>query len=128
MNGLNVWNFELKGAKHVLSGVEGGTKELAVQFRAQYFRCLDHRLHLTEGDVAGQVLHAAIGRKDEILRLYVGQRAFDAGDYRVWRFHRQVGEVEATDYDLLPLEFREHGAVEFGLRRLNRHLLARATG
>jgi hypothetical protein len=53
-----------------------------------------HRQHFAEGDLARQILEAAIGRYDNALGRHVREGAADAGGDRVWRLHRHVREIE----------------------------------
>src|SRR6185437_9857957 len=61
----------------------------------------DERLELPVRRVAGQVLHAAVGGGDELLRPLVGQRAADPGRDRLGRFDRLVVEVDHAEDDRL---------------------------
>ena len=77
------------------------------------------------GDVARQVLHAAVGRDDDVLLgRHVGERAADARRHGLGRLDRHVGQVEAADHDRLARQLLQHRAVEARLRGLDRDLAA----
>jgi hypothetical protein len=95
---------------------------------AQTARRLDHRAQLSLGHFARKVLHAAIGREDDVFLRHVGQGALDARHHLLGRLHRHVVQVEAADHDRLAGQLRQHRAVETGLRGFDRHLPAAAAG
>src|SRR5688572_21313693 len=88
----------------------------------------DHRLELSGSDIPAQVLEAAVGRDDDVLRANEGQRAPDARRHGLRRLHLGAAEVEHTDHDLLAFECLQDRAVEVRLRGLERDLLAAAAG
>src|SRR5688572_9220168 len=98
----------------------------AGQLRTNDLSAFDHRLHLAEGDFARQVLHAAIGRDDDVRSLDVRQCLANARGHGVGRFHLHVAEVDHAEKHLLPGERRERRAIQARLRGFNGDLVARA--
>src|SRR4030095_12633341 len=62
-------------------------------FLAQNLRAFDHRLQLAVRDLARQVLHAAIGRDDHVLRLHVLERLLQPLDHFLRGLDRHVRQV-----------------------------------
>ena len=86
-------------------------------------RRLRQRLELAEGDLARQVLHAAIGRRDQVRGRHVGKARADALRDRLGALHVEVAEVEHAEQDRLAGKLPQHAEIELRLRGLDRDLL-----
>src|SRR6185437_4140416 len=86
----------------------------------------DHRLHLAESRLARQIFEAAVWGDDDVLRPAVDERAADARRHRLGRLDLRRRQIEHPEDDRLVRQLLEHGAIELGLRRLDRDLLAAA--
>src|SRR4051812_13847082 len=78
----------------------------------------DHRFELTEGQLARQVLHAAVGGDDEPLARHDGERVADSFCDDLARLGLARAEVEHAEDDRLVRHLAEHLEVETRLRRL----------
>src|SRR4051812_35147786 len=80
------------------------TEPLSAVLRAQQPRAFDERFQLALGHLARQVLHAAIGRQDHILRLHVLERTLRTLDYLLRRLDRHVRQIDHPDHDSFVLQ------------------------
>ena len=81
------------------TGQTGSGRRLTVIVRRSRARTRDHRLQLAVGDVARQVLHAAVRRRDQFLHSLVGQRAADPVGDGLGQLDGQVVEVDHAEDD-----------------------------
>src|SRR5688572_21108993 len=96
------------------------------QFFAHDARTFHHGAQLRVRDVPRQVLHPAVRSDDDVARIDIGQCAANARCDLVRRLGIHVGKIEHAEQNLLVAQMAEHGAVEIGLRSLDRHLRAAA--
>ena len=100
---------------------------LPAELGADDLRAVDHGAHLAERDVVRQILQAAVGRDDDLLRGMVDERSADAGGDDLRRLDVVGRQVEDTDEHRLVGQLGQHGTVELGLCGLDRDRVDRRT-
>src|SRR6185312_14369620 len=93
---------------------------VSAQLAAHDGRTIDHRLELAEGDLAREVLHAAVRRRDELVRRDMLEAAADAGGDERGRLDRRRRQIEHAEHDVLRRQFLEHAEIDVRLRALHR--------
>src|SRR6266852_9230556 len=86
------------------------------------------RGELAERRLAGEVLHPAIGRRDEPRGRHVLQGAADTLRHLFGRLDGLVAQVDDAEHDRLASEIGKDAEVELGLGGLDRDLRSRAVG
>src|SRR5689334_16443808 len=98
---------------------------MSAHFSSHHRSTCGERLQLAVGNVARQVLHAAVGGGDEAIRRQEFERAADAGCDGVGGLDRGIAEVEHAEQNRLARKLLQNAEIELWLCSLDRDLLRR---
>src|SRR6476620_10499720 len=91
-------------------------------FAPDNVRAPHHRLHFSEGHIARQIFHAAIGSDDNALGRHIRERLANALRNNLRRLNGQVRQVDNAKNNRLGWKLFQHLEIKLRLSGLNRDL------